>query len=287
MRRTRSWRSRLRRIEKYSDVVVGAPFSTAHFAEKGFVNWFALGAPLTLGDERRSGRDGLGSEEGQVCKGAFRVLHAPSHPAAKGSTKIKEAIERLKQRGYDLDLISLHGKPHASVMEEMQKCDFVVDQLYSDTPMATFAAEAAWFGKPAVVAGYGLDRLRSFVPEGMWPPSKTCRPEEIEGAIEDLIVDGEERLRLGKEAQEFVRDKWTAAAVARRYLRLIEGDVPEGWCVDPNKVIYLEGVGQPMERTKETVQLMVEKYGVQSLQLSHRPDLEKAFLEFAGMKPAH
>lgn len=286
-RRTRLWRSRLRRIEEYSDVVVGAPFSTAHFAEKEFVNWFALGVPLMPSDECRPGREGLVREAGQDGKRLLRVLHAPSHPAAKGSIKITEAIERLKQKGYDLELISLHGKPHASVVEEMQKCDFVVDQLYSDTPMASFAAEAAWFGRPAVVAGYGLDRLKSFVPEGMWPPSRTCRPGEIEGAIEDLIVDSEERLRLGKEAQDFVHDKWTAAAVARRYLRLIEGDVPKEWFVDPYKIIYLEGVGQPVERTKEAVELMVEKYGVQSLQLSHRPDLEKAFLEFAGIKAAH
>jgi hypothetical protein len=168
-------------------------------------------------------------------------------------------------------------------MREIQHCDFVVDQLYSDTPMAGFATEVAWFGKPAVVGGYGFDYLKTSVPEGMWPPSKTCHPDQIEQAIEDLIVNREDRLRLGGEAQKFVREKWNAAEVARRYLRLIEGDIPEEWWLDPATVTYLEGFGQPVERTKENIRQMVEQFGVESLQLSHRPDLERAFLEFAGV----
>ena len=70
---------------------------------------------------------------------------------------------------------------------------FEIDQVYCDTPMAGFATEAAWFGKPAVVGGYGFDYLKTYVPEGMWPPSKTCHPDKIENAIESLIVNKVER----------------------------------------------------------------------------------------------
>jgi hypothetical protein len=215
---------------------------------------------------------------------SIRILHSPSHSAAKGSPLILNAIKSLRDKGYSIEFVLLHGKPNEEVMVEIQCCDFVVDQVYSDFPLAGFATEAAWFGKPAVVGGYAFDYLKTLVPEGMWPPSKTCHPDQIEQAIESLIVNPEERLRLGAEVQMFVRDKWNAAEVARRYLRIIEGDIPGEWWLDPHSVTYLEGAGQPIERTKENIRQMVEQFGVESLQLSHRPDLEQAFLNFAGIK---
>ena len=119
------------------------------------------------------------------------------------------------------------------------------------------------------------------MPEGMWPPSKICHPDNIEKAIEDLIVNKEEREKLGREAQVFVREKWNAKEVARRYLRIIQGSFPDEWWLDPSDVIYFEGGGQSIECTKAKIRELVELYGVKSLQLSHRPDFEKAFLEFA------
>ena len=214
----------------------------------------------------------------------IRILHSPSLPVAKGTIIIVDAIERLKKKGYQIEFVLIKGRPFSEVLKEIQGCHFVIDQIYSDTPMAAFAAEAAWYGKPAIVGGYALDRLKKFVPEGMWPPSKTCLPEEIEGAIEELIVNHEQRKRLGREAQSFVREKWAAVEVAKRFLKLIEGEIPEGWWVDPMDVLYLEGCGQSNERTKNLIRTMVSHHGLRSLHLSHRPDLEKAFLDFANIK---
>lgn len=271
-------------IENNASFVIGAPFSTSQFTIKKLLNTFAIGLPF-VGKANTVFSAPVELPAKAVSMQSLRILHSPSHPAAKGSPLVIKAIQSLKDKGHAIELVLLHGKPHSQVIQEIQRCDFVVDQLYSDTPMAGFATEAAWFGKPAVVGGYGFDYLKTFVPEGMWPPSKTCHPDEIEQAIESLIVNREERLRLGAEAQKFVREKWNAAEVARRYLRIIEGDIPDNWWLDPRSVTYLEGGGQPVERTQENIRQMVEQFGVESLQLSHRPDLEQAFLEFAGIKP--
>jgi len=268
------------RHEKYATIIIGSPFSTTHFACSRLINAFALGLPINLTHKQN---ESLSSDQfgSRISQKSVRILHSPSHPAGKGTELIKVAINKLKVRGYGLDFILIHGKPFAEVIEEIQKCDFVVDQIYSDTPMAGFATEAAWFAKPAVVGGYGLETLRQFVPEGMWPPSKTCHPDNIEKAIEDLIVNKEEREKLGREAQVFVREKWNAKEVARRYLRMIQGDFPDEWWLNPSDVVYFEGGGQSIESTKANIRELVKLYGVKSLQLSHRPDFEKAFLEFA------
>ncbi|OOG74617.1 hypothetical protein B0E43_11495 [Algoriphagus sp. A40] len=148
--------------------------------------------------------------------------------------------------------------------------------------MAGFATEAAWFGKPAVVGGYGLDKLKKFLPDDMWPPSKICLPDRIEEAIEDLLMNKENREKLGKAAQAFVRDKWNAVEVAKKYLCLIKGEIPLDWIVNPMDIEYLEGVGQPVSRTKLTIQQLTSAYGVDALQLSDKPELETLFLKFAN-----
>ncbi len=276
-------RKRQERHEKYATIVIGAPFSTSYFSRSLLLNWFALGIPINLNLPHS---ENLYSEKIYKLENQkkIRILHSPSNPEAKGTELIKHTIEKLKNRGYELDFVLIQGKKFQEVLIEIKNCDFVIDQIYSDTPMAGFATEAAWFGKPAVVGGYGLELLREFVPEGMWPPSKICKPDNIEQAIEDLIINKDERENLGRDALRFVHEKWNAKEVAKRYLRIIEGDVPNEWIFDPNDVCYLEGACQPRERTKAIVREMVEKHGVESLQLSHRPDLEKAFLDFANLR---
>lgn len=269
------------RHEKYCDVVIGAPFSTTQFASRRLLNTFALGIPFQsaepLSDVSVRQQTKVGGEH------AVRILHAPSNPIAKGTSLIISAIENLKARGYRIDFVLIHGRPFKEVMEAVQHCDFVIDQLYCDTPMAGFATESAWFGKPAVVCGYGLDRLRLCVPNDMWPPSKTCLPNEVEQAIEFLIVNRDERMRLGIAAQMFVREKWSASEVAKKYLRIVEGTILDEWWINPHTVSYLEGAGQSVERTCKSIQLLLQQYGAESLQLSHRPELEQDFLSFSGV----
>ena len=271
---------RTRRFERYSSIIVGAPFSTSHFLRDKFVTTSAFGIPFDAMVEHTSSPTSVASTQGV----GIRILHSPSHPAVKGSPIIQRAVENLRQRGYEINLILLQGKPHSQVIREIKLCDFVVYQIYSDFPMAGFATEAAWFGKPAIVGGYNISLLKRFVPAGMYPPSKTCHPDEIEQAIECLIVNSEERERLGVEAQSFVRDKCNPIEVASRYLRLIQEDIPEDWWVEPQDVVYLEGAGQTIECTIKNIRGMVKHFGVESLHLRHRPDLEKAFLEFAEIE---
>ncbi len=68
-----------------------------------------------------------------------------------------------------------------------------------------------------------------------------------------------------------------------RLIGIIEGDIPEDWWLDPAFVCYLEGAGQPVERTRENGRQMIAQYGVASLQLEHRPDLMTACAELAGL----
>lgn len=270
---TNSSRSRIRKIEKYANVIIVAPY-TSHFSSCCMVNSMAIGFPFSVE---------FSNNIGSVKKEPIRVLHSPSNPVAKGTEVIRVVVNRLIDNGYNIDYIELIGRSNADVLEALKNCDFVIDQLYSDTPLAGFANEAAWFGKPAVVGGYGLRELRNYVPEGMFPPSQICHPDDLEAAVEQLIVDPVYRENLGEEARDFVKSKWSSERVAERYLRLINDDVPDSWILDPVDVSYLHGAGLSENRVKENIAELVQEYGVAVLQLSHRPDLERAFIEFSGL----
>jgi hypothetical protein len=276
---TQARKNKVARIERFSTIVIGAPYSTTQFASQKLINWFALGIPFTNENLTTPELTTNSRINPQYENRPIRILHSPSHPAAKGSALIIDCINNLKAKGFQIELTLLHGKKNDEVLSEISLCDFVVDQVYSDTPMAGFATEAAWFGKPAIVGGYALNSLRRFTPEGMWPPTKICTPAELQQAIEELILNPAERSRIGTIAQNFVHTKWNSKDVAQRYLILINREIPDEWWIEPRAVTYFEGCGQPLEQTQLRIHQMLEQFSISSLRLDHRHDLVSVVMD--------
>jgi glycosyltransferase involved in cell wall biosynthesis len=270
-RRAKAMRRQAARIEKYASVVIGAPLTSQFFA-KPFVNFFHLGIPRQWIDEKAAAQ-----EKG----GAVRIVHSPSNPAAKGTALVREVIGKLSEKGYRIEFVEITGQPNAVVMEELERCDFVIDQVYSDTPMAAFATEAAAYGKPAVVGGYGWDILRKRLPADAFPPSAICHPAELETTIERLITDVSYRERLGHCAGMFVRDNWSPRMVAMQYLHLVNNEIPVSWWCDPKEIIYVHGYGSSEEKVRKVLAKLIALCGAEALQCRHHPELEKALLVFA------
>jgi hypothetical protein len=211
----------------------------------------------------------------------IRILHSPSNPTVKGSVLIRAAVDRLIADGHQLELIEIRNMPNRVVQEQLQSCHFVIDQLYSDGPMLGFAAEAALYGKPAIVGSYGWDEIRRLMPDGHRAPVEECHPDDIESAIRHLAIDGAHRRSLGLAARQFVED-WAGDVVARRYLRLLGGERLPEWMCDPADVRYVHGVGLSEERAREIVGDVIRSAGIGALQIGDKPALEAAFLEFIG-----
>lgn len=262
------------RHEKLATYIIGAPFSSSHFSSQKFINHFDIGIPNSACNLKNKFKK---SDSSKV----IRILHSPSHVIGKGTSVIEKAILNLQKKGYLIDFILLKGVPNLEVIKEIKKCDFIVDQIYSDTPLASFATEAAFLGKPSVVGGYGFEYLKKFISPEMFPPSKLCKPNQIEAAIESLLISEKKRLTLGESAKNFVDKNWNSKEVAKRYLRIIEGDIPETWWLDPKEVFYIEGCGQPFNITKCNIKKIIREYGIDKLHLNHNPKLEEVFLKFS------
>jgi hypothetical protein len=269
-------RRRIRRQESFAHYTVNSP-ATAHFHARRYINWFSMGIP-----KASPARVPTGTPSGETV----RILHAPSNPLVKGSARITGIIEAIRAKGLPVELVTVQGMPNERVLDELARCDFIVDQMYSDTPMAAFATEAALFGKPAVVGGYfAADMGRCLRPEDT-PPSLFVEPDALETAVERMVRDAGLRRELGAEARRFVTARWTPLEVAQRYLRLLRDDVPPDWWCDPADVRYVDGCGLPRERVRRLVDLLVTRTGVQALQVSDKPALEAAFRSLASAAPA-
>ena len=271
IRLARAKKARLAWIERHADVIVSQP-AFSHFFESPVVDFFRIGVPHVAR---------AASDKGPDESPTVRILHSPSNPEVKGSDVIRATVEGLAAAGHGLELIELRGVPNDQVRAEIEAADFVIDQIYSDAPMVGFATEAATAGRPAIVGGYVWPQLEEIYADGSMPPVEACHPDDLGEAILRLATDPGHRRALGARAQAFVTTAWAPSAIAARYLSLIRGDIPAEWLFDPGRLRYARGVGLTEERAREIVAGVIAKGGRAALQLTDKPAVEQAFVDFA------
>lgn len=263
----------VKRIEHYADVIISHPPSS-HFNEKKFVRYLTIGNPF-CSDYNKITDDNIVERNEKL-----RIVHAPSFSEFKGSGIFRHIIKKMQKKGYSLEFIEIIGKPNSDVLKELANCDFVIDQLYSDTVMAGLATEAAYFGKPAVVGGYASIEDMGILPDAPVPPTEYHHPDEIETAIEKLITSHNYRIELGEKARGFVIKQWAPARVAERFLRIINDDYPEEWLYDPKDIRYVHGCGISEHNLKTLLERFLRHAGKEGFCLSDKPELEKKIIEF-------
>ena len=266
-------RARIRIVERHAHAIVALPASS-HFHSRPVHSYLRIGVPFAEPEAVPEGADPFGGS-------GVRILHSPSDPPSKGTAEIRAAIDELRGRGHAIDYVEIIRRPHAEVLGALRACDFVVDEVYSDTPMAVFATEAASFGKPAVVTGYYAALLDSEVPGDEIPPTHFDLPERLVAAIELLVTDDGYRRELGERARRFVRERWAPRMVAGRYLELIDGRGGDAWRWEPSEQRYLLGWGMPAAMVVDTIRRLLDHGGTGSLHLDHHPALRDRFVRLA------
>lgn len=276
----RRMKSLVTMLERNADVVVAHHLS-AQFHEVPFVPFMHVGVPCNVPEcETPRPRD---------PSQPIRILHAPSMPWVKGTDRIRIAVANLTRRGYPIEFVEISGRPNSEVLDELRRCDLVVDELYSDARMAALASEAAMFAKPVVVAGYASDdmmRIPGRYEVSDFPPVLYCRPEEVERAIETLINDADARQKLGQGARRFVEEHWRADLVAARILNLVDGAKADYPSFDPSEIRYFHGFGMTEDRLLDVLKTYVATFGESALLLDDKPLLLHEIRRFLAHAPA-
>ncbi len=297
-RDVRRQKRKLRWLERLATACVNAP-GTAHFHERPVINWFALGFPRSVAamvpvasEERRPNESastimadpGALVDVNRLGTAPVRILHSPSKPTVKGTSRILAAVQRLQRRGFDLEFVTLQGLENDAVLAALRRCDLLVDQLYSDTPMAGLATEAALLGKPTLVGGYFARDMPQALAGMPVPPTRFVEPECFEQALEELVMSAAARVALADVALDFVQTEWSCQQVASKLLRILRGETPASWWFDPAGVSYLAGCGMSEDAARERVRQLIAHAGIGALQLADKPKLEQAFANWARVR---
>jgi glycosyltransferase involved in cell wall biosynthesis len=224
-----------------------------------YINWFNMGFPTQDAEDIRStaSRDGVP-----------RILHAPSHEGIKGTAYIDGVLDELRAEGVNFEYVLLRRKTNTEVKAELCRASIVIDQMYSDTPLAGLGCEAAASGCAVVVGGYGWTELRSYLDDQCFPPSVCVQREELKDELRRLISDPAACRRIGEALQDFIQSQWSAKEVAGRYVKLLEGNVPDAWNVQPEAPGYLGGMGGVPEDFAPLIRDVYSECGPEGLGLS-------------------
>lgn len=270
-KQTKETAARVQMIEKYV-TVIDSP-TTAQFRRRPFIVYNRI---FPIMEEAE-----FVSAEPEGDREKVVILHAPSDQRWKGTKEVRELIQKLQDDGEPVEYVEISGQPHEKVMEAIQNADIVIDQMYSDVPMALFAAEASLSGIPVVVCSYYTELCKKEFKFEL-PPLCYCKVEEAEEQIRKLIHDKELRKEMGKKEREYVQMHYMAEDVIERLLNVIEGKIPTEWYFDPKEALYIWGWGNSKDEVEKKVMELVDAYGFDALCLDSDSALYSAYKSYIG-----
>lgn len=155
--------------------------------------------------------------------GRVRISHSPSDRKKKGSELIIGVLERFAERA-EIDVIE--SVSHAECLARRARSQIFIDQLQPAIGGYGVSSIEALAQGCAVLCDYRnvVDDVWSFFPRP--PIAQVGSAEQLERAIEQLLDDSAELQRRRCESVAWARANTTPEAVARYYLRHLEGRKP-------------------------------------------------------------
>lgn len=137
----------------------------------------------------------------------LRIVHAPSHRKVKGTDIIISALQKLRQQGFEFELLLVEGMSHAQARETYEKADVLIDQLFAGW-YGGLAVELMALGKPVLV--YIREEDLRFIPPQMKAdlPFLNTTSDTLDSVLRKLLeMPREELATLGKRSRDFV-ERW-------------------------------------------------------------------------------
>jgi hypothetical protein len=259
------------RAERFASLIVNHT-GMAQFAKRSFVRLCELGLPMQLA------ADLMPKPEMLAKRSIVRILHAPSRPIAKGTLEARKAVAQMRSDGLAVELVELVGVPNSEVLRNLADCDIVFDELYSDSAIATFGAEAALFGKPIVVGSLYAQQIGKDNPNLAVAPTTLIAPSALEETFRRLVIDVDFRRSEAERARAFVSTEYSPEKVASRYYQLIANVYPAEWVMHPDQVDYVGGWGLSELAWRLQMSTYIAAVGEKGLCLEDRPHLKKKIM---------
>ena len=258
---------KVRMLEKYTIMIDGP--ASAFFHTKPYISYNCIGNVIS--SHERSEKEGIVRQNDRVV-----IFHAPSAKNRKGTDYIQQVIEEIKKERHNIDFVILSGVSHEKILEQISKSDIVVDELYSDFPMAMLDSEASINAVPVITCGYYASLYLDDMPKPI-PPTIYVTQDKLKEELVRLVDDRELREEIGKIEQKFIFEHSMDDVVGKKILRIFQDDYPQEWLYYPEKSSYIYGAGCSKEAVEKKVVGLVKKYGMKSLCLRKNSNLYRKY----------
>lgn len=152
----------------------------------------------------------------------LRIFHAPNHRNIKGTKHLIEAVENLKQDGFEIELVICEKVPNETIREMMKGSDIVADQLVIGW-YGMFAVEAMAMGKP-VLCLIRSDFENLFIDEGLLEPGELpiirCTSRSLKTTLIHVIENRNQLEVIGKKSREFVLKHHSTDSIGKVFNRI-------------------------------------------------------------------
>lgn len=142
--------------------------------------------------------------------GMLRVAHATNQPWFKGTAHLVATVERLREEGLPIELVSMSRLPNTEVLRLLGDVDVVAEQFLGGFHGYT-ALEAMAVGKPVISYIRDWERLA----DAEHCPIVSAQPEELEDVLRRFVAGHYDFEDLGRRGRAYVESYYGVDAVAR------------------------------------------------------------------------
>jgi len=192
----------VRGAEKYSDIILSQPDYSFLLTRPYYYYWLPL-------------------ETGQytflVPRNKIpRIVHFPTDRYLKGTDLIVQALNQLRQDGFQFETLILEKISNQKVREELTKGDILIDQLYSDTT-GMLSLEGMASGCAVLC---GLNKEFQHLPAEC--PAIPTNPTNIYNNLKCLLENREEIYRTAEQGIKYINKFHDSINVVKSIIHLIE-----------------------------------------------------------------
>ncbi len=147
--------------------------------------------------------------------GKIRIYHSFSNSKTrgdiKGTTFIKQAVERLQSEGHNVEFVFCDGVPNLDVRYFQAQADIAVEQIRFGAYGSTLI-ECMAMGLPTL--SYLREDVKERAPKGI--PLVNATPETVYDELKKLVLDEDLRKKIGRESREFAEKNFSHIEIARK-----------------------------------------------------------------------
>lgn len=163
----------------------------------------------------------------RVFKGSeLRILHAINHTGFKGTEYVIHAVNSLKSKGRAISLHLVQGKKNSEVLEAIDNCDLVIDQLIWNG-YGLFAVEAMSKGCPVIANLENLEDFSAFSFLDSCPIISSGVTKLCE-TLESIIVGSTDLASISQQSRHYAETYHSFDAFFGLYLqvrRFLQGQI--------------------------------------------------------------